>query len=67
MKAGLLAEGIPEEAITTVSDTSTVIDYCLDMAREGDLLVLGIYDPEFDSTWETLQRLSSEYKRNRTA
>lgn len=65
MKAGLLAEGIPEEAITTVSDASSVVDYCLDMAREGDLLVLGIYDPEFDSTWETLQRLSSEYKQNR--
>jgi cyanophycin synthetase len=58
MKAGLLAAGVPEDAITIVPDSSKAIDHCLDMATAGDLIVLCIYDPEFDPTWEKLQKLS---------
>ena len=61
LKAGLLAEGVPEDIITIVPDASKAIDYCLDMAAAGDLIVLCIYDPEFDPTWDKLETLSRVY------
>jgi len=67
MRTGLLAAGVPEDAITVITDASAAIDYCIDTATGGDLIVLQCYDPEFSPTWEKLQRLSSEWKQSKPA
>lgn len=61
LKAGLLAEGIPENAISTVPEDSSAVDFCLELANKGDLLVLEVYDPEFAPTWKKLEELSATY------
>ena len=40
LKAGLLKEGIPEEAVSLISDEVEAIDFGLNLAKEGDLLII---------------------------
>ena len=57
LKAGLRQAGVAESAITVIPDATEAIDFCLQMAADGDLLVLLPGNNEFESTWEKLRAL----------
>ena len=40
LKAGFIEEGVPEEAISIICDEVEAVEFGLNMAQEGDLLVV---------------------------
>lgn len=58
LKAGLLKEGIHEEAISLISDEVEAIDFGLNLAAEGDLLV--IFGDNSSRCWKQITCFNQE-------
>ena len=54
LKSGLCAAGVSDNAVTTIPDAAEAIQFCLNMAGSGDLLVLLPGNDEFESTWKQI-------------
>ena len=63
LEVGLREAGVPEHAITTIADATEAIHFCLNIAANGDLLVLLPGDNEFASTWELLGTFDAQGAR----
>lgn len=57
MKAGLLGAGVGEGAISVVENVDAAVQFTLDVAQPGDLVVLLVGSTEFQPVWTLLNRL----------
>jgi len=60
LKQGLLAAGVQEQAVFTIPDATRAMQFGLELAQEGDLLVLLPGEDEFDSTWDMINSFQPE-------
>ena len=60
IKQGLMDAGVDVDAITTIEDNEEAIEYSLDLAQEGDLLVLLGGNDEFDLIWRKLNERANK-------
>jgi len=54
LKQGLVGAGVPEAKITAIPGGEAAVEYALEMAREGDLLVITHAHAERQSTWNLI-------------
>ena len=58
LKSGLLKEGVPEDAISLISDEVEAIDFGLNLAEEGDLLI--IFGDDSARCWKQITCFNQE-------
>jgi cyanophycin synthetase len=63
LKAGLLQAGVPTAAIDTLSEPSEAIRFSLNLAVEGDLLILQSGSTEFASIWAEINSYGTESEK----
>ena len=66
MKSQLLKSGVKENNISVVLDEMEAVKYTLDMAREGDLVVLVLGNVAMKSIEEFMQDYIENYPSNVT-
>jgi len=63
MRTYLLELGVDDENITVITDEEPAVDYALNMAQEGDLLVITADD--LQRTWKQIINLNSDRAENK--
>lgn len=58
LKSGLLKEGVPEDAISLISDEVEAIDFGLNLAKEGDLLI--VFGDDSARCWKQITCFNQE-------
>jgi len=61
LKAGLIDGGAPAEEITIVEEPIEAVQFSLEMARPGDLLVLLLGENDFDDSWALVNTFQPDY------
>jgi cyanophycin synthetase len=62
LRAGLLAGGVPEQAITTIDDEQQAVNAALELGQRGDLLV--IFGDEITRCWKQIIRFGGGEQRD---
>jgi cyanophycin synthetase len=62
LRAGLLAGGVPEHAITTIDDEQQAVNAALELGQRGDLLV--IFGDEITRCWKQIIRFGGGEQRD---
>jgi cyanophycin synthetase len=63
LRSYLMAEGVAEENITMIADEEPAVDYALENAQPGDLLVITADD--LTRTWKQIVNLNSDKQEDR--